>query len=147
MHKIEFTHDKLHRLYYASMSDKKSCAIVFYEETSYNGNDLIYSVAFGVGTSRKQVLNLALRDKEYIKSKTTGDGSCKYMLFAYNAIIEFEKHIKEIHKNRNMSIEIGAEDERRWNIYKYYLNRIGYNEHRFNNVKFSKSSKLYKKIN
>lgn len=147
MKQIDFKHDKNTNSYWASFSDKKSCAIVFYEEKHDCEYDIVYSIAFGVGNSRKQILNWALYDKKYIKSQITGDGSSVYLTFAYNSLIEFEKYIKDKYPNKKILISIGAEDERRWRVYRYYLKKIGYTESKFNNREFTKSNKMYKELN
>lgn len=147
INKINFKHDKSTHSYWASFSDKKSCAIVFYEEKDDRQYDIVYSVAFGVGNSRKQILNWALNDKRYIKDQITGDGNLKYLLFAYNSIIQFEQYIKEKYPCKNILMSIGAEDEKRWKVYNYYLKKIGYTESKFNSIyKFSTDNKMYKII-
>lgn len=147
MDKITFKHDKSTNSYWASFSDKKSCAIVFYEEKDDREYDIVYSVAFGVGNSRKQILNWALNDKRYIKDQITGDGNLKYLTFAYNSIIQFEKYIKEKYPCKNILMSISAEDERRWKVYNYYLKKIGYTESHLNSTYgWSKSNRMYKTI-
>lgn len=144
---IKFKHDKNTNSYWTSFSDKKSCAIVFYEEKDDREYDIVYSVAFGIGNNRKQILNWALNDKKYIKSQITGDGSLKYLSFAYSSIIQFENYIKNKYPCKNILMSIGAEDERRWKIYNYYLKKIGYTESKFNSLYgFSKTNKMYKTI-
>ena len=140
MEDIIFKHDKTTNTYWASFSKEKSCAIVFYEEKVCESYcDIVYSVAFGVGKSRKQILNWALYDRRYIKNQITGDGDASYLIFAYNALLCFEKYIKEKYPNRVMSIEIFAADEKRWSVYSYYLKKINYScvVNRFNIAPFN----------
>lgn len=146
MQQINFKHDKNTNSYWSSFSDKKSCVMLFYEEKNDYEYDIVYSIAFGVGSSRKQILNWALNDKKYIKNQITGNGDIRYLTFAYNSLIEFEKYIKNKYPNKRILISIWAEDEKRWNVYKYYLKKIGYYESRFNSNEFSKSNKIEKEI-
>ena len=141
---IKFKHDKSTNSYWTSYSDKKSCAIIFYEEKKDYEYDIVYAIAFGVGNSRKQILNWALGNKKYIKEQITGNGDVKYLIFAYNSLIEFEKYIKAKYPDKKILISISAEDEKRWKVYKYYLKKIGYSVN--NEYEFSKLNKIYKII-
>lgn len=148
MQEINFKHDKNTSSYWTSFSDKKTCVMLFYEEKNDYKYDIVYSLAFGVGTSRKQILNWALNGKKYIKNQITGNGNLIYLIFAYNSLIEFEKYIKQKYPNKKILISIRAEDEKRWSVYQYYLKKIGYYDSKFNSISyFSKSNKMEKELN
>lgn len=152
MEDIKFKHDKNTNSYWTSFSDKnisnKSSTIIFYEERNYLGYDLIYTIAFCIGTNRKQILKLAFNRRDYISNKITGNGSTKYLIFAYEAVIQFEEYIRSKYPTRKIALYISATDEKRWNVYSHYLKKIGYIEPEcYKNMAFSRDMAMHKVIN
>lgn len=139
---MKFKHDKNNYMYWSSYSNNgKSCVIAFYE-----CENNVFEVAFGVGKNRKQVLSWLTCNGNFIQDKISGNGSIEYLVFAYKAIQEFEKFIKVQYPNRNFRIEIYADDERRFNVYKYYLHKIGYKECELNSNCWTKINFIYKEF-
>lgn len=123
-----FKYDKVNKMYWTSTTiDNKSCVIAFGKYKGDNVNETnVYSVAFGIGANRKQVLNWLFGKSNFIDMKITGDGCLKPLIWAKNMLFEFEKFIINNSKNEVIKIAISGEDERRYKAYKSYLIKHGY---------------------
>ena len=129
-----FKYDKVNKMYWASTTiDNKSCVIAFEKYKGDNINETnVYSVAFGIGANRKQVLSWLFGKGNYIDMKIIGTGSLKYLIWAKNMLFKFEKFIVNNNKNEVIKIAVSGEDERRYRAYKSYLIKHGYEEEIYN---------------
>lgn len=137
-----FKYDKENKMYWTSTTiDNKSCVIAFEKYKGDNINETnVYSVAFGIGANRKQVLNWLLDKGNYIHMKITGTGSLKYLIWAKNMLFKFEKFIVNNNKNEVIKIAVSGEDEKRYKAYKSYLIKHGYKT----NIEDNELTKLVK---
>ena len=148
---IKFKKDKQNDLYWCSYTiNNKSCLIVFYENKTYNDitnkRNVIYDVGFAVGKNRKQCFSFLLDESDFLENKISGNGNLSYLIFAYKAIIAFEKFIVNESKGDNVVICVSGMDERRYKVYEYYLKKIGYKPFKFNSKKWSAHNKVYKNV-
>lgn len=123
-----FKYDKANEMYWTSTTiNNKSCIIAFCKYKGDNLNETnVYSVGFGIGSNRKQVLNWLFGRNNFIDMKITGDGSLKPLIWAKNMLFEFEKFIVNNNKNEVIKIVVSGADERRYKVYKSYLIKHGY---------------------
>lgn len=124
---MDFKYDKDNKVYWTSYNmESKSCVIAFMEEKRQKDINKIYSVAFGIGNNRKQVLNWMFEGKNFLDNKVTGTGSVKYLIWAKNMIIEFENFIKNKKSSEKIMIGIRGADKRRYRVYAKVLTKYGY---------------------
>lgn len=144
---IVFKKDKENKIYWASKKiNNKTCVIGFYEDIVEDDGELyyIYEVCFSVGRNRKQCFSYMLGETSYLDNKISGNGSISYLIFAYESIKQFETFIYNEIKNKNITILIRATDEKRYNVYKYYLGKIGYETTNVTNYGWSKNDCIFK---
>jgi hypothetical protein len=126
---MKFKYNEDNKFYwYSANIDNKSCVIAFIEDKGEKDINKIYSVAFGIGSNRKQVLNWMFNENHFIDNKITGSGNIKYLIFAKNMLIEFEKFIKSKKPSEKIIIKVEGADKRRFNVYRKVLVKYGYNE-------------------
>lgn len=133
MYDITIKYNKKEKFYWASMSKNgKSAVMIFFDDGhlpfSYSDPTEVhvFYAGFGVGTSRKQVMDWLIGDSNFIDSKITGNGSVSYLYFARDALRAFTRYIRvHLPPDRYVIIVQGA-DKRRFRIYRKYLEKHGY---------------------
>ena len=129
-----FKYDIKNNMYWTSTKiNKKSCVISFYRYKGDNDSESrVYTVGFGIGSNRKQVLGWLTSNKSFIEMKITGTGNLKPLIWAKNMLFEFEKFIISNNKNETIKIVVSGADNRRYKAYKSYLIKHGYEEEIYN---------------
>lgn len=129
-----FKYNKEHKFYWTSKKfGNKTCVIMFFKNyrKSYElewGVSKRFAVGFAIGKDRKQVMYWATRDRNFLDLKITGTGKIKFLVWAKNMLLEFEKFICDKHKGELISIAIAGSDKRRFETYKHALAKYGYKE-------------------
>lgn len=136
----EFKYNKDHKFYWASRKfGDKTCVIMFFKNYREDyelewGVSKRFAVGFAIGKNRRQVLNWAIKDKNFINLKITGTGEVKFLIWAKNMLLKFEGFICDKHKNETISIVVEGSDERRYMVYRHALEKYDYKHYPSNRL-------------
>lgn len=87
-----------------------------------------FSVGLSIGKKRKKVKDY-FEDGKFSNTNTENVGSgLEPLLWAKQCLIEFEKEIVPLRREKEIYILVYGEDSRRRKIYKWALSKIGYSE-------------------
>lgn len=123
---IEFNVYKIRgiiRGYYAQtkFSNNQTGIIFFTKDRLKNCTE--FTVAFGISNKKKYIKQWLLGKKD-MESYITGNCGIEGLVWAKNALLQFEECISKIY--RHSRIVVIASDSRRKRIYRHYLEREGY---------------------
>lgn len=106
------------------LSNNQFCQMwIFYEEIKNHTN---YYVAFAVASKKRDLIRWIEESKNNISLKSTGKCGAEALIWGRNAIVDFEKFVKEEPHKGYAKIYISGEDKKRQQMYERYFVRLGY---------------------
>lgn len=103
------------------LSNNQTATMIFYRHKFTRGS--MFYVAFAIANKRKQIKQW-LDGSSNLYNQSTGKCGLEGLLWAKSQLLEFEEFIRD--RKEKCSIVICWTDNRRRDIYRHYLTRIGY---------------------
>ena len=95
--------------------------LIIYESCYSTDYSVDWEVAFHIGKTKN-------KDKDFYNCNINGKDGIKSLIWAKNCIVDFINTFRSINKTTNNKLTVIGTDNRRYNVYKYGLYKLGFKE-------------------